>query len=192
MPQNGVQRRSLVDLVGEFNVALWQARSILDRILRGTQTDMTGVWEERLRDLNDHVWAEAHSLIVPAAAAHFNAWARGMLAAKDDAQDYQWKKHLAADANLFARTFGVAFRTADSDAPCVLFAIGSRDKLGRYVLEDRVSKSRTGSYKSLAELLPIAFVSAPARSESYTPTSPEWCLKAKPVNATADDSNPDR
>lgn len=192
MPQTEVQRGSLVDLVGEFNVALWQARSILDRILRGTQTDMTGKWEERLRDLNDHVWAEAHSLIVPAAAAHFNAWARGMLAGKDDAQDYQWKKQLAADANLFARTFGVAFRTTESDAPCVLFAIGSRDKLGRYVLEDRVSKSRTGSYKSLAELLPIAFVSAPARSESYTPTSPEWCLQAKPVNATGDDSSPDR
>ena len=183
MARSEAQRGSLVDLVGQFNAAVAQARAVLDQILSATRADTAGKWESKLQDLNAHVWVEAHSLVVAAAAGHFNAWARATLAHKDDREDYAWKKQIASDANQFARSFGVAFRAAGSDAPCVLFAVGSRDKCGRYVLEDRTTKTRTGSYKSLSELLPVALVSAPARAEAYTPVSPEWCIKARPVTA---------
>lgn len=169
---------TFVEAVTRFNAAIDAAKGILDLVLGATRGDPTGSREHLLSDLNDHVWVEAHDLILRAAAAHFNAWVRADLARRDDREDYKRKKELASAVNLFARTFGVALRAPDAAAPCVLFAVGSRDGFGRYVLEARETKTRTGSYKTLADLLPVELVSAPARAEHYVPRSQDWCREA--------------
>ncbi len=180
-PETTPAPTTFVEAVTRFNAAVDAANAVLDHVLKATGgVDPKSGWEHLLSDLNDHVWVEAHGLILLAATAHFNAWGRGELAHRDDREDYKRKKELASDANRFARTFGVAFRTPEADAPCVLFAVGSRDGFGRYVLEARETKTRTGSYKSLADLLPAALVSAPARAERYVPHSPDWCRDARP------------
>lgn len=179
-PEKTPARMTFVEAVTRFNAAVDAAKAVLDHVLKATWVSPEGGWEHLLSGLNDHVWVEAHDLILRAATAHFNDWGRRELAHRDDREDYKWKKELASDANRFARTFGVAFRTPEAAAPCVLFAVGSRDGFGRYVLEARETKTRTGSYKSLADLLPAALVSAPARAERYVPRSPDWCRDARP------------
>lgn len=42
--------------------------------------------------------------------------------------------------------------------PNLLLAIASYDKRGRYTLEDRATKKRSGSYKTLREITPFKLV----------------------------------
>lgn len=181
-PVSSVQRYSLLDLVGRFNVGVEQARQNVETILRATSSDTTGRYEAALDEIHKHVWVAAHELILPIARAHFNAWARGELRKKDDREDYARKKELATLANQFGRFFGVALRTADADRPCILYAVGSRDKFGRYVLEDMEKKTRTGSYKSLGDLLPVELVSAPGRVEHGVPVGSDRYRYARPAS----------
>lgn len=58
-PASPVQRYSLLDLVGRFNVGVEQARQSLETILRGTSSDTTGRYEYVLDEIHKHVWVPA-------------------------------------------------------------------------------------------------------------------------------------
>jgi hypothetical protein len=80
-------------------------------------------------------------------------------------EDYEGKKQLVRYWNEFLR--GSAIAHPETGRPCMLLAVGSRDKAGRYVLEDRETRKRTGAYKTLLDILPVKIVADLPRKEGF-------------------------
>ena len=55
----------------------------------------------------------------------------------------------------------------DAFYSCNLYAIATPDGSGRYTFENRITKKRSGSFKKLADCLPIRLCKAPARKEAF-------------------------
>jgi len=175
--------RGFRDILADFNEALNLAKARIAEAA-AIRLDMTNHQTEQvLSDFNNHVWLEAHELILQAASLYMDCFVVSELADSGDAEDHKRKKELAALVNRFCRIYGVALRTEETDDPCVLFAVGSRDGHGRYVLENRATKKRTGSFKSLAEMRPLRLVSAPPRVEGFIQSRPEQFRDIRPVQA---------
>lgn len=67
--------------------------------------------------------------------------------------------------NDILRNLGLTFLHPETDEPCNLYAVPSRDGHGRFTLENRKTKVRTGGYKSFQELIPFKLVPTPPRKE---------------------------
>ncbi|QDV34989.1 hypothetical protein [Tautonia plasticadhaerens] len=83
----------------------------------------------------------------------------------DDATDYARKQELAKKVNAELRERHQALRHPENGEPCVIYAMATRNGDGRYVLENRMTKKRSGSYKTLLELMPFRFTQDVARKE---------------------------
>ncbi len=84
---------------------------------------------------------------------------------REDEQDYASKKQIVQNWNNAFRRDRVAIQNPIDKEPCLLLAVNSHDGYGRYTLENRHTKKRTGSYKSIFDLMPIQFVPDIPRKE---------------------------
>ena len=87
------------------------------------------------------------------------------LAYEDDTNDYSRKKQLGLHYRDVLREWGLAIYR-DGNAVNLL-VVANRDGTGRYVLEDKISKKRTGAYKSLKDLLPLMLTRDIPRKEGF-------------------------
>lgn len=78
---------------------------------------------------------------------------------------YDKKKTHIQLINSLLRRADLAFAHPETGDPCILYAQNSYDRLGRYTLENRITKKRSGSYKSLKELFPFKLVPDAPRKE---------------------------
>ncbi len=84
------------------------------------------------------------------------------VADRSDELDYEKKKQLVRDTNSKLREYGAAVAVRGKEGawePSVLLAVGSPDGCGRYVLENRITKKRTNTCKSLLDILPLTLTS---------------------------------
>jgi hypothetical protein len=84
-----------------------------------------------------------------------------------DADDYEVKRRAAHFTNDGLRARGLGIAHPETGEPCLLYANGDRDGKGRYVLEGRLTRKRTGAYKTLLELLSIKLAELPGRKEGF-------------------------
>ena len=73
-------------------------------------------------------------------------------AAKIEREGYEEKLEYVRQWNMTLRAVNGALAHPETSAPCILLAVSSYDGQGRYTLENRETKKRSGSYKSLREL----------------------------------------
>ena len=80
-------------------------------------------------------------------------------------KSYEGKKNNVKHINSMIRKRDHAIAHPITGEPCLLLVLTSRDGMGRYTLENRLTKKRTGSYRSLAELVPVRLVQDAPRVE---------------------------
>jgi hypothetical protein len=97
----------------------------------------------------------------------FNAYWSHKVRRSYDLSSYEKKKEIAQEMNTDLRHYHVMIRHPDTGSPCLLFAVGSPDGKGRYVLADRLTKKRTHTSSRLLELLPLGLVKEPPRRENF-------------------------
>lgn len=82
-----------------------------------------------------------------------------------EGSDYEEKANFVYELNSMLRALRLCFAHPETGEPCNLYAVPSRDGHGRFTLENRETKVRTGGYKSFQELMPITLVLEPPRKE---------------------------
>ena len=80
-------------------------------------------------------------------------------------ESYESKKNIVIETNARLRQLNAAVAHPSTGEPCILYAVASRDGYGRYVLENRVTKKRSGAYTTLLDLLPVKLVPDVPRKE---------------------------
>jgi hypothetical protein len=76
----------------------------------------------------------------------------------EDRYNYAVKLHWAQVVNDMLRSEQAAVAHPKTNEPCILLAVTSHDGAGRYTLESRLTKKRSGSYRSLSESLPFKLI----------------------------------
>lgn len=79
---------------------------------------------------------------------------RGKLAPDVEAS-YEDKRIVAKKINEKLRELKLAISNPGDGDPCIVLVVQSRDGLGRYTLESRITKKRSGFYKTIMEMQPI-------------------------------------
>lgn len=153
-------------LMAEFNTTMDQATALIDQMaaLAGQQSEQDRVDEEELKD---HVRDKANALVVRAATHFLNHYVLQYLEMEGEDEERESKKYLVTSLNMFCKYYGVALRMPDNEDPCMIYAVGSRDGKGRYVMEHKASKKRSGAHKTIRDLLPLQLVTAPPREEGF-------------------------
>jgi hypothetical protein len=82
-----------------------------------------------------------------------------------DITDYDKFRIIVRYFNNFMRRWDAAIAHPETGEPCTLYALPSKDGTGRLTLENRVTKKRSGFYKSLKEICPIRLVPDVPRKE---------------------------
>lgn len=72
-----------------------------------------------------------------------------------DINDYTRKKETATWLNNALKIHNLTIYHPTEKTPCILLAVGSRDGYGRYVLENRETKKRSGAYCCIDDMIPI-------------------------------------
>jgi hypothetical protein len=80
-------------------------------------------------------------------------------------EDYEDKKSFVIQINKILREGDAAIRHPETQQPSMLLALNSWRGVGRYTLEDRVTKKRQGSYKTVSELFPVSLIDDVQRKE---------------------------
>lgn len=154
-------------LMAEFNTTMDQAMALIDQMaaLAGQRDSPTDRVSEE--ELKDHVRDKANALVVRAATHFLNHYVLQYLEMEGEDEDRESKKYLVTSLNMFCKYYGVALRMPDNEDPCMIYAVGSRDGKGRYVMEHKASKKRSGAHKTIRDLLPLQLVTAPPREEGF-------------------------
>jgi hypothetical protein len=79
--------------------------------------------------------------------------------------EYKGKSEIVADINSQLRKLDLAFAHPETGEACILYAVTSRDGMGRYSLENRITKTRTGGFKSIRKLMPFQLTTDIPRKE---------------------------
>ena len=95
-----------------------------------------------------------------------NRYFRDLVAAKEDYKDYKSKLAAVREINDILRSCDGAIRHPDTGKPCIILAVASRDGFGRYVFEERETKTRSNASKALKELLPFTLMPDVPRKEA--------------------------
>lgn len=80
---------------------------------------------------------------------------RLQLADFDDRESYARKQFLAKAITQFIKRHSLTIKHSTRGVSCTIYAIASRDGMGRYTFENRTDKKRFGHHKSLAEIIPL-------------------------------------
>jgi hypothetical protein len=96
-----------------------------------------------------------NQIIMDSTKAITNAEIQPLAESRKDEQEYAGKKRLVRIVNDALREQGAVLANPDTKEPCLLLAVNSRDGAGRYTLQSRITKKRTGSYTTLKDLLPL-------------------------------------
>lgn len=155
---------------------LWEAMDIIDDLSdhinefefpeEGSPDDVASPVAAAL-PAAQHITVRLREIIHRLKDAYLNNVYKAMMDRRDDRDDYEYKKEIVKHWNGFLRNDDLAIAHPATGKPCLLLAIGSRDGAGRYVLEDRETKKRSGAYKSLLDLLPVRLTDDIRRKEGF-------------------------
>lgn len=89
-------------------------------------------------------------------ACYLTPWInQRLLEMAQEPEDYDRKKEIASWLNDALKRYNLTIYHPVEKKPCILLAVGSRDKQGRYVIENRETKKRSGAYRSVADMIPV-------------------------------------
>ena len=134
-------------LVACMEEARWYRNVILES---GDFDPQLSLAKTAMRCVNASQWIHA-SYLTP----WVNQRLLEMIRQGPDAGDYGRKKEIARWLNDALKRYNLTVYHPVEKKPCILLAVGSRDQHGRYVIENRETKKRSGAYRSIVDIIPV-------------------------------------